>query len=47
VGAYSAPLDPLAAFDGLTSKRGEWRGGLKRREEKGSRDATHSVMANS
>jgi len=25
-GAYSAPPDPLAAFDGPTSKRGEGRG---------------------
>jgi len=44
--AYSAPPDPLAAFDGLTSKRGEVKGGEKgeergrvgrRREEMGGR----------
>jgi len=40
--AYSAPPDPLASFDGPTSKIGEERGeeerGGKRRE-----DATHPI----
>ena len=35
--AYSAPLDPLAGFEGPTSKGGEGgkRGGDEREEEKG------------
>jgi len=40
--AYSAPPDPLAAFDGPTSKRGEGKGV----EEKGGKkrgDATHPI----
>jgi len=35
-GAYSAPPDPLAAFDGLTSKRGEGMMG-RRREGRGEK----------
>ena len=35
-GAYSAPSDPLAGFEGPTSKGGEGREkGRERREEKG------------
>jgi len=33
-GAYNDPPDPLAAFDGPTSKRGEWRKGVGRKGER-------------
>jgi len=58
-GAYSAPPDPLTAFDGLTSNREEERGreerggkGGKGREREGwggkrREDAMHPPMENS
>jgi len=45
-GAFSAPPDPLAAFGGPTSKRGEGKGGEKKEGKKGGKKREGEVRGN-